>query len=193
MRFAVAVLLGAAVACLVSVASAEPLEKLPESHRLRVFAWYSLPPDQSTVERTRELAEAGFTDSYSNFPSVESVLSALDAAQVAGVKLWPHLQALSKDPEAAARKLQSHPALGGYVLTDEPGANQFANLAAMAARIRAIDSTHPCYINLFPNYATAQQLQVKSYNEYIERYVREVPDLPISFDFYHDRCRSAEQ
>jgi Beta-galactosidase len=69
-------------------------------------------------------------------------------------------------------------------LSDEPSANQFGDLAAWAARIRSVDPVHPSYINLFPNYSSEAQRQVKTYGEYVERFVREVPELPISFDFY---------
>ncbi len=169
---------------------AEPLEKLPESPRLRVLAWNGPPAEHSTAPRMQELAEAGFTD-CSFAVSFARAGVAFDAAQTAGIKLWVVSPELRRDPEATVRQLQNHPALGGYFLTDEPSVKQFAELAAWAARIRAVDAAHPCYINLFPNYATPQQLGVDTYDEYIDRYVGEVPGGPISFDFYPDFHRGS--
>jgi hypothetical protein len=177
--------IAAAVLCLASQVLAEPPTQLPESPPLRIVAWYSVPPEQSTVERLRELAEAGFTDSISFYPSLTSARSALDAAQVVGLKLLVNPPELRSDPEGTVRELKKHPALAGYFLQDEPNMTQFAELAAWAKRIRAVDADHPCYVNLFPNTANNKNLlQAQTYDEYLERYVREVPDLPISFDFY---------
>ncbi len=173
----------AAILSLASQVLADPPTRLPESPPLRIVAWYSVPAEQSTVERLRELAEAGFTDSISFYPSLASARSALDAAQIAGVKLLVNPPELRSDPEGTVRELKKHPALAGYFLQDEPNMPQFAELAAWAKRIRAVDADHLCYINLFPNTAN-NLLQAPSYEEYLERYVREVPDLPISFDFY---------
>ncbi len=159
-------------------------EKLPEAKRLPVLAWLGPPAEQSSPLRMQELADAGFTESFSQYPSIDSARSALDAAQTAGVKLWVAMPALHREPEETVRQLQEHPALAGYYLTDEPNADQFAGLAAWAARIRAVDAAHPCYVNLFPNYATNEQTRTKTYRQYLEQFVDEVPGLPVSFDHY---------
>jgi len=78
----------------------------------------------------------------------------------------------------------SHPALAGYYLSDEPGVSAFPDLAALAKRIRATDDEHFCYINLFPNYASAEQLGVEDYREYVTRFDKEVPLQIMSFDSY---------
>jgi hypothetical protein len=169
-------------------------EKLPESKRLPVMAWLGPPAEQSSVERMQELADAGFTESFANYPTIESARSALDAAQAASVKLWLALPQLRSDPEATVRQLEKHPALAGYFLTDEPSADQFKELADWAARIRVVDAVHPCYINLFPSHASSEQTHTNNYREYVDRFVREVPVLAISFDNYPivwDRLRES--
>ncbi|HEX4143224.1 MAG TPA: beta-galactosidase [Pirellulales bacterium] len=166
------------------LAAEGPPAKPPAVRRLPVLAWLGPPAEQSNVERMRELAEAGFTESFSQYPTVDSARAALDAAQTAGVKLWLALPSLRHDPEATARQLQNHPALAGYFLADEPNADQFEMLSAWAARLRAVDAVHPSYVNLFPNYASPEQTRAKDYRDYVERFVRDVPALPISFDYY---------
>lgn len=62
----------------------------------------------------------------------------------------------------------------------------------MAARIRATDDAHYCYLNLFPNYAPGETLKTDSYREYVNRFDREVPLQLLSFDHYPvvgDTCR----
>jgi hypothetical protein len=152
--------------------------------RLPILAWGGPPQDQTTAERYRELAECGFTHNYSGFSNNEMVAKALDVADVAGVKLIPSWPELQKDPEAAANRFKDHPALGGYYLRDEPPATLFAELAAWAKKIQSNDAAHPCYINLFPNHATPDQLGAPTYQAYVDRFVAEVPVPFLSFDHY---------
>lgn len=149
-----------------------------------IHAWVGIPQEQTSVERYKELAECGFTTSFSGFSSVKSALAALDSAQAAGVKLFISLPQLEKDPEGTVRLLQNHPALAGYHLRDEPSAGDFADLAPWTARIQAVDKAHPCYINLFPTYASAEQLGCPTYQEHVDRFVKLVPVPFMSFDHY---------
>ena len=70
---------------------------------------------------------------------------------------------------------------------DEPHPTQFANMSKMMSDIQHVDRKHICYANIFPtggpeHYAT---LGVKDYNEYIDRYMAEVPEITVlSFDKY---------
>lgn len=163
------------------------------SPRFPIHAWYSIPAEQTTLEHYRELAECGFTTSFSGFPNADAVAKALDVAGRAGVRLFISLPELSTDPEGTVRRFKAHPALAGYHLRDEPSAADFPALARWTRRIQAVDSGHPCYINLFPTYATAAQLGVATYREHVDRFVKEVPVPFISFDHYPvvgDRLRA---
>jgi hypothetical protein len=93
-----------------------------------------------------------------------------------------------------------HPALAFYTITDEPGAQYFAELEELSKRIRSVDKDHPCYINLLPNYASLEMLfgandstrlaggkrvHWEVYADYVDEFIRQVPDAKIlSFDFY---------
>lgn len=154
------------------------------AERFPIHAWIGVPAEHTTLARYKELAECGFTTSFSSFPDARSAAAALDIAQAAGVKLFIALPELAADPEATAKRFMSHPALGGYHLQDEPSAADFPRLAQWLARIESIDKSHPCYINLFPTYASAQQLGCPTYQEHIDRYLKQVPVPFISFDHY---------
>lgn len=74
--------------------------------------------------------------------------------------------------------------MAGYYLRDEPNTADFPALAEWTKRIQAIDVAHPCYINLFPNYANAGQLGSATYQEHLDRFIKEVPVPWLSFDHY---------
>ena len=169
---------------LAALAGGKEPGRLPDAPPLPILAWGGPPEDQTTPERYRELAEAGFTHNFSGFGSAAATGKALDVAHGAGVKLLLSLPELTSDPEGTARRFKGHPAIGGYYLRDEPSAADFEKLAQWARRIQAVDSDHPCYINLFPNYATDAQLGTAGYRAHVERFVKEVPVPLISFDHY---------
>jgi hypothetical protein len=174
----------ACVLLLATPAVAAP-DRLPgEARVFPILAWGGPPQDQTTVERFRELADCGFTYNYSGYSSDEAVANALEVCRATGVKLIFSSPQLQKDPEATARRFKSHPGLGGYYLRDEPGAKLFPELAAWAKRIQSVDAEHPCYINLFPNYATTDQLEAASYQAYVDQFVAQVPVPFLSFDHY---------
>jgi hypothetical protein len=159
---------------------AEPaaLERIP------VLAWSGPPQAETNAERYRELADAGFTHNYSGFANADAMEKALDVAHTAGIRQFINIPELESAPEKVVERFKAHPALAGYYLRDEPSASDFPKLAAWTKRIQTVDSIHPCYINLFPNYANAQQLGTPTYQEYLDRFVKELPVPWISFDHY---------
>ena len=72
----------------------------------------------------------------------------------------------------------------GYYLRDEPGAGVYPGLAKWANAYRKADPESLHYINLFPNYASAQQMQAPTYEQYLESYVQTVRPRFISYDHY---------
>ncbi len=171
-------------ALLLGFAHSERAMSADDINRIPIVAWWGPPASETTVRRYRELADAGFTHSYTYFPNESSQASALDIAQSNGISLLIQFPGLKKDPGKAALKFKNHRGLAGYFLMDEAGASQFPELANWVRAIKAVDPAHVCYINLFPNYADKKQLEVASYSEYVERFLRQVPVDLISFDHY---------
>lgn len=168
-------------------------EKIKSDGEIPVLAWIGVPERETTIERFRELKASGININFSNYSSVEAVEKALDIARQTGVKLMPSCPELKSEPEKTVKRLMKHPALFGYHLRDEPNAKDFPGLATWIKRIQAVDKQHPCYINLFPNYANAEQLFEKGYQpqegrdiyeEHVEVFLKEVPVPFISFDHY---------
>jgi hypothetical protein len=154
------------------------------SEQIPVLAWCGPPQEETTAARYQELAEAGFTHNFSGFSSLVAMQEALEVARAAGIKQFVSIPELETTPEAVAETLRRHPALAGYYLRDEPAASDFEKLGRWAARIKAVDPGHPCYINLFPNYASPGQLGTATYQEHLDEFVAKVPVPILSFDHY---------
>ncbi|HWF18108.1 MAG TPA: hypothetical protein VG754_02530, partial [Verrucomicrobiae bacterium] len=69
-------------------------------------------------------------------------------------------------------------------LRDEPSADFFPGLAAMASLVQQEAPGKWAYINLFPDYATAGQLGAASYEEYLEKFVAACHPTQLSYDHY---------
>ena len=86
--------------------------------------------------------------------------------------------------KALVARVNNHPAAFGYYLRDEPGMKAFAGLSRWTEAYRAAAPQALTYINLFPNYATPEQLNAQSYSEYLREFVRVVRPRYISYDHY---------
>jgi hypothetical protein len=159
--------------------------------------WCSPPEPYVTLDQYKRIAAAGFT--VVSPPCEGSVTPALnrkilDTARSAGLKAiisdprLPLSMAAGRAAEEAVKAVvndyHKHPALLGYFLTDEPAADAFAGLADVVAAINRLDPDHLVYINLFPNYATTDQLKAGSYEQYLDQYMRTVKPAVLSYDHY---------
>lgn len=159
-------------------------EKIKSETQIPILAWYSIPPEQTTLWRYQELKETGITHNLSFFPDAETMSKALDTAQRAGIKMIVSCPELKTKTEETVRRFMNHPAIAGYMLRDEPNRTDFPELGEWAKKIRTVDNNHFCYLNLFPNYATEQQLGTKTYKEHVDLFIQEVPIQLLSFDHY---------
>ncbi|MFA5866331.1 MAG: hypothetical protein WC975_16790 [Phycisphaerae bacterium] len=87
-------------------------------------------------------------------------------------------------------RVRNHPAMYQYYIIDEPGVSAFAGLGKLTAYLRLRDPAHSAYINLFPTYASNEQLGTKgdtvtAYREYLRQFVNLVNPQIISYDHYH--------
>ena len=163
--------------------------QIPAAEKIPVVAWHGVRATHASVERVREAEQMGITLNYSRMGNVETALKCLDYAAETGIKLIVECDELYTESKRidAVNRLKGHPALAGYFVMDEPHPTQFANMSKMMSDIQHVDRKHICYANIFPtggpeHYAT---LGVKDYNEYIDRYMAEVPEITVlSFDKY---------
>jgi len=95
---------------------------------------------------------------------------------------------------ALIARVSKHPALYSYHLIDEPSASQFPALGRLVAYLRQRDPSHLAYINLFPTYASNEQLGtegdvVTAYKKHLRLYVEQVKPSLISYDHYQFRLK----
>lgn len=175
---------------------APPSEWEPKQYPISF--WCGPPDEFITPERYREVAEAGFNYLMppcegSATPQVNHRI--LDTAKATGLKAFlqdermPLAISGSADAksrlDAIVREYAAHPSFAGYFLTDEPGEAAFDGLAEVVAYLRAKDPKHPAVINLFPSYASPEQLGVPTYTRYVADFQRTVHPFAISYDHYH--------
>lgn len=91
---------------------------------------------------------------------------------------------ITRRVKALVNTTRNHPALFGYYLRDEPSAAVYPGLRKWADAFRRADPAACAYINLFPNYATPEQLGAPDYEHYLEAYVKTVHPKYISYDHY---------
>ncbi len=171
----------------VTKATPAPTNKVEEPF-FPVMAWNSVGNDPAVLKQMKDcgLTVAGFV-----------APTTLDACQAAGLKAIVSDKRVSDydwtqvKPEIARSNVTSliaetgkHPAVYGYYLRDEPGANFFPGLARVAEVIHEQAPDKWAYINLFPDYAENWQLQATNYQDYLERFVSTVHPTTLSYDNY---------
>jgi hypothetical protein len=161
-----------------------PQERIKPEGEMPIVAWVGVPAAETSLERFKELKEAGININFNWYPNIESVEKALDLAQKAGIKIMPSCPELKTEPEKTAKRLMNHPALSGYHLRDEPSAADFPELGEWAKKIQSVDNKHYCYINLFPCMVDKRRLGTDTYLEHLEALTKLVPVSFISFDHY---------
>ncbi|MBC7327523.1 hypothetical protein H5T87_05350 [bacterium] len=159
--------------------------------------WCGPPLKETTLERYKEIKEAGFNIAFVSIDGAfkkEDNLRLLDIASKVGLKCiiadtrltWdlPSKDNWQKILDEIIKDYASHPALFGYFLMDEPNAAHFPMLGQLVAYIKEKDPKHLAYINLFPDYATPQQLGTSIYREHVEKFVEIVKPQLLSYDYY---------
>ena len=136
--------------------------------------------------RYREAKECGLTALMQGFGNVAQVRKCLDIAQRVGIKLLlSNRKLFEADGSQLAAAVKDHPALMAYYVRDEPNVDDFANLGRAVRIIQAVDSVHPCIVNWFGRVDRMQYwYHVPTFEEYIGRFIKQVPTPVLSFDQY---------
>jgi len=140
------------------------------------------------------MAGCGFTVVPVTATTMEEGRRALDMAQAAGIQAviidpriyreLPHEANWEATVQAVVHDYANHPALYGYYLTDEPHLRHFDALAQLTRAFETCDPDHVPYINLFPNYASPDQLGTVDYEYHVQAYLDTVRPPLLSYDHY---------
>jgi hypothetical protein len=162
---------------LVSCAAPKPAGFFPISY------WCPPPAEEA---RYKEARECGFNLAFFGEPNLSEkygMKCLVGDPRVAAAVDKPGPQTDAGLNEAV-KQYARHPAFWGFYLMDEPGAGKFADLAHVNQFLLAKEPNCTPYFNLFPTYASEQQLGTKTYEEHVERFMKEVKPRVLSYDHY---------
>lgn len=163
-------------------------DEKPDPNFFPIMAWNNIPGDAAVMKK---LHDCGFT--VAGFVAPKD----LDVAQAAGLKAivadnrcggydWTKVDEATarKNIESLVKEVGNHPAVYGYYLRDEPSADMFPGLEKVAKQIRELSPGKWAYIDLFPNYAIAEQMQEPSYDAYVEKFIATCHPPQLAYDHY---------
>lgn len=152
-------------------------KEIPQS--IRIISWGGIAADKA--DTLYSLAkECGFDMHLGLYRAQESAIASMDAAARKGIDVIISFPQIKDSTESAVALIKDHPALYAYHLKDEPDTSDFGWLAELSKKIKELDPSHPCYINLLPNWAWG----VEEYPSNLELFASEI-DVPFySFDNY---------
>ena len=148
--------------------------------RFAIGFWVDPPADGKMEQRYKDIADANFTLIIGGFgaSTIETVNRQLALCEKYDLRVVANC---SGTPVA---ELPKGPACWGYSLVDEPSAAAFPDLRARVDEIRKLRPGKLAYINLLPNYATAEQLGTPTYDEYVAKFMDIVQPDVLSMDHY---------
>lgn len=156
------------------------LEGLTVDGKFPIVAWTGITAEESEY-KMEIMRDCGINVYLGWYDTVEEVITTLDNAEKAGVKAILSCEDILYQPAEFVPKVMNHPALFGYHIEDEPETSEFDMLAQIVNGILKVDDTHPCYINLYPNWAWGD---IDSYRYKLNAFLSKVPQRFLSFDHY---------
>ena len=154
-----------------------------QSNFLPIIAFQGVPESHNTDKDFQNLKKAGFNVNLNMYSNINAVKKALTLCQKYNIKLIFSVPDLRTNPDII-KSVKDHPALLGYYIYDEPSPSLFENLSEVFNKLNQIDSHHIKYINLHPIYAPNENLENRSYPDYVSEYLNKVSVNIISFDHY---------
>ncbi|MDE6872487.1 MAG: hypothetical protein K2J62_10270 [Bacteroidales bacterium] len=157
------------------------IEGLTVDGQFPIIAWTGIDCDQYTYSRLVAMKECGINVYLGWYDTVDQVMETLGQAEKAGVKAILKSDGLLSDTENTVRRMMDSPALFGYHICDEPEVSDFGTIADIIKKIKAVDSSRPCYVNLYPNWAWGS---IDGYSAKVTSFLSAVPMSFVSFDHY---------
>lgn len=145
-----------------------------------IVAWTGINASETSTKFI-PMKKCGINTYLDWYDTYAEVKTALDNADKAGVKLIVKSKELEVDTEDVVTKMMNHPALFAYFIRDEPAVGDFEALGALVNNIQRQDPDHPCYINLYPNWAWGS---IDGYLSKVSLFLRTVSARFLSFDHY---------
>lgn len=190
------IILGIAVFPVCAQAATDPVTI---NGKFPISAWWPPPPSETTLERYKDMADAGFTfilagNGVMDMPINKKVLEYTEELGLGVILIDRRIRrpgALEEVPQwlqyymdLVVNEYKDYSNLVGFILVDEPNASEFYILGEMNRYLLEKMPNWIPYINLFPNYASQAQLGTETYEEHVDSFLRTVRPKVLSFDFY---------
>lgn len=145
-----------------------------------IIAWTGI--NWNETHKFKAMKECGINTYLGWYEDITKVMKVLDDAQTHGVKLIVRSNKFNSNTQEEAAKMKNHKALLAYHIHDEPSEADFGWISEVVKNIRKVDTVHPWYVNLYPNWAWGG---TGNYRRNLVSYCNSMPELPfISFDNY---------
>jgi len=159
-----------------------------------ILAWYGPPTGHITDDAFKDLADCNFTMNLSFYETPEHNKRALELGNKYNIKIIvhdnridpynPNIDEIYKSLDNVIEDYSRYPALFGYNIIDEPGFQLFDRAGIIVKYLETYNFQHYGYINLWPIYASKEQLGNSSYEEHVRKYMETVTPRILSFDHY---------
>jgi len=176
----------------------EPRAHAESDSAFVIICFPSPPATDNRIEHYRRIRHANFNLVLPSYQyDDDQQLQMLDHCHATGLRgvvnvkrLAPPVSQGQPPPDwkervkSAAERFARHPALYGYMIRDEPSAVVFPQLGRVASEFRRVDPAHDICVNLFPIYASSEQLGIASYEEYLDKFLSTVKPPALCYDHY---------
>jgi hypothetical protein len=165
-----------------------PVRAKDEESFFPIMAWNHAPADPAVLKKMHEcgITVAGFVNpKHLDLVHAAGMKAIVTDPRVGGYD-WQKVDAAAarKNVQSLVAEVGNHPAVFGYYLRDEPPASYFAGLETVASVVRELAPGKWPYINLFPNYASPEQLAAADYPQYLDQFVATCKPPILSYDNY---------
>ena len=155
-------------------------QKVDLNGEFPIIAWTGINAED-TERKFGPMKECGINTYLGWYDSIEKVVLALENAEKAGVKCIIRSETLLSNIKSDVARMKGYSSLMAYEIKDEPNHGDFNWMAEVLTSIAAEDPVHPCYINLYPEWAWGG---IDTYRTYLTQFMEKVPVTFLSFDYY---------
>jgi len=145
-----------------------------------IIAWTGIDA-KDTGAKFGPMKECGINTYLGWYATMDEVKLALSNAEKAGVKCILRTNDFLGNIQKDLPQMKGYPALLAYEIMDEPEVSDFNMLKDVVETVAKLDPDHPCYINVYPNWAWGG---AKSYAARLTQFLNTVPVPFLSFDYY---------
>ena len=159
--------------------SGAPIMEVPDEFIL--LTWTGIVDVNYAEWQLQKMVECGI-NTYLGWRETYNELEViLNAADKVGINVIVSSPELESDTKNMVERMTAHKSFYGYHIEDEPEVSEFPILADRINEILKYDKEHPCYVNVYPNWAWGGE---NGYISKLRSFLKEVPVPFLSFDNY---------